>query len=174
MPTIYTVGYSRLREPRRLLVLLDELDALVLDVRLKPWTRFEGWSKKDLEALFGTRYRWIEAFGNDNYAGGDVRLHDPARGLAEVSPLLATHSVILLCGCADPTRCHRSTVAAVLAAAPAARSSTWTAGNRGATIRRLTTRRRASSPSGKRRTALHPTPASHNPPPDPPEDENRW
>ena len=61
MPTIYTAGYSRLREPRRLLVLLDELDALVLDVRLKPWTRFEGWSKKDLEALCGARYHWIEA-----------------------------------------------------------------------------------------------------------------
>ena len=117
MPTIYTVGYSRLREPRRLLALLDELDALVLDVRLKPWTRFEGWSKKDLETLCGARYRWIEAFGNDNYAGGDVQLHDPARGLAEVGPLLATHSVILLCGCADPTRCHRGPVAAVLAAA---------------------------------------------------------
>jgi uncharacterized protein (DUF488 family) len=117
MPTIYTAGYSRLREPRRLLALLDELDALVIDVRLKPWTRFEGWSRKDREALFGARYRWIEAFGNDNYAGEGVRLHDPARGLAEVGPILESRSVILLCGCADPTHCHRSTVAARLAAA---------------------------------------------------------
>ncbi len=115
MPTIYTVGYARLREPERLAHLAAELDAVVVDVRFKPYTSFKGWSRADLHARLGSSYRWVEAFGNEGYRGGPVRLHDAARGLADVTPLLEVGNIILLCGCADPATCHRRLVADRLA-----------------------------------------------------------
>jgi len=98
VPTIYTVGYARLREPERLAHLAAELDAVVVDVRFKPYTSFKGWSRADLHARLGSSYRWVEAFGNEGYRGGPVRLHDAARGLADVTPLLEVGNIILLCG----------------------------------------------------------------------------
>ena len=115
--TIFTAGYARLRDPERLAALAAAHDAVIIDVRLRPYTRFKGWSRGAFQAKFGTRYRRVEAFGNANYRGGPVRLQATADGLAEVTPLLAQGSVILLCGCADPAACHRSTVAALLAEA---------------------------------------------------------
>jgi hypothetical protein len=117
MPAIYTAGYSRLRDPDRLLALAGDLDAIVIDVRLKPYTSFKGWSREALEALLGQRYRWVEAFGNEAYQEGGLRLHDPQAGLAQGAPILAECSVILLCGCADPAECHRTAVAVLLAEA---------------------------------------------------------
>ena len=78
MPTIYTVGYARLRDPERLADLAADLDAVVIDVRYKPYTSFKGWSRADLHARLGRGYRWVVAFGNEGYRGGPVRLHDPA------------------------------------------------------------------------------------------------
>lgn len=117
MPTIYTVGYARLRELKRLVDLAADLDAVVVDVRYQPYTSFKGWSRTDLHACLGRGYRWVVGFGNVNYRGGPVRLHDPAHGLAVVAPLLEAQSVILLCGCADVATCHRRLVADLLAEA---------------------------------------------------------
>ena len=118
MPTIFTTGYARLREPALLGLYAVELDAIVVDVRLSPWTRFNGWARRDLEARLGERYRWVEAFGNVNYREqGRPRLKDPEAGVQQVAPLLEHHNVILLCGCADPLTCHRHVVAETLSSA---------------------------------------------------------
>lgn len=58
----------------------------------------------------------MPALGNRNaFNGGPVRLADPGAAVAPIADLLARGPVALLCGCADPTRCHRSVAAALLA-----------------------------------------------------------
>jgi uncharacterized protein (DUF488 family) len=113
--TIYTAGYARLRDPDRLKALAETHNAIVIDVRLRPYTSFTGWSRQELSALLGQQYRWVEAFGNVNHRGGPIMLHDREGGLRQIAPLLATRSVILLCGCADHRTCHRRIVAEALA-----------------------------------------------------------
>lgn len=124
-PTIYTAGYAKLRDPARLLDLARHFNALVIDVRLKPYTSFTGWSRGELQDYFGERYRWVEWLGNVNYGGGPVQLRDADYGLQLVAPILQKQSVILLCGCADLRQCHRREVAHLLAEATGCPVEHW-------------------------------------------------
>lgn len=113
--TIYTIGY----ENRTMAELVDEanrLKAVVVDVRMRPFSRWSDWTKGRLEDLLGERYRWVKGFGNENYAGGPIDLSDPEEGLEEIADLIKKgRNVLLLCYEADPGRCHRTLVAELIA-----------------------------------------------------------
>jgi uncharacterized protein (DUF488 family) len=114
-PTIYTFGYEK-RRPEELRAESDRLDAVVMDVRIKPFSRRPDWAKSHLTALLGDRYRWVAGFGNVNYKGGPVELADPEAGLAQIADLIEQgRNIILLCYEADPKTCHRSQVAELIA-----------------------------------------------------------
>lgn len=110
--TIYTLGYARWSIDDVESV-VDTLEAVLVDVRRSPRTTKPGFDKPALEARFGNRYVHVPALGNDNYKGGPIQIVDPERGRNEVRQL--NHPPILMCGCASPQQCHRSTVATLLA-----------------------------------------------------------
>lgn len=114
-PTIYTMGYAGWA-PDALRDEVQRLGAALIDVRIAPTSKSPQWRKEALAALLGPAYRHMPALGNRNaFTGGPAVLADPERALAPVAALLARGPVVLLCGCADPARCHRGLAAAFLA-----------------------------------------------------------
>jgi hypothetical protein len=114
MHTICTYGYAG-TDPATLKALADELDACVVDIRYRLWSRDPRWQPNALSAVFGTGYRPVQALGNVNYKhGGPITLASPAVGLTQIRELLHHRSVILLCACRDVETCHRTVAAAYL------------------------------------------------------------
>lgn len=86
---------------------LKEHDALLIDVRMAP-THFDDWSKGKLWATLGGRYAWLQWWGNTLHASGGLSILDWEKGLVAFHGLQNSwKTVVLLCGCADRTRCHR-------------------------------------------------------------------
>jgi uncharacterized protein (DUF488 family) len=113
--TIYTIGYAGWA-PAALRDHVLALGATLVDVRIAPTSKSPQWRKEALAALLGAAYRHLPALGNRNaFTGGPVALNDPERALQPIAALLERGPVALLCGCADPQRCHRSVAAAFLA-----------------------------------------------------------
>lgn len=95
--TIYGYGYGG-RPVEQLAALVALHEAVVIDVRLKPWTKQPGWSLSELKAVFAGRYHWWRELGNTNYEeGGKVKLLDEKKGIAKLVKLIgAGESVVLL------------------------------------------------------------------------------
>lgn len=110
---VHTLGYSNIKLPR-LAELVDELDAIVFDVRFSPRSRNPTWSGGNLRAVLGDRYRHVKDLGNRNYRGGPIDLVDYEAGRQQIEQ--SDKPVILMCVCSDYARCHRSTIAARLRA----------------------------------------------------------
>ena len=112
--SIYSWGYQGQRFAD-LQTFVKHTGAVVVDVRLKPFSRDPVWRRAALERALGEQYRWVEALGNLNYrSGGPVRLKDEASGLAVVRGLALQAPVILMCACRSQTTCHRTMVARLL------------------------------------------------------------
>lgn len=115
IPKIYTFGYAK-HDPTDLVRHAQALDAVVYDVRLKPYARDTRWNKDALQRLLGASYEAIGRIaGNRNYRGdgGEFDIVDLE---ATVDRLQATiiddeRAVILLCVCSRPGECHRSVIA---------------------------------------------------------------
>jgi uncharacterized protein (DUF488 family) len=112
---IYTIGYAGWA-PAALRDHVLALGATLVDVRIAPTSKSPQWRKEALAALMGAAYCHLLALGNRNaFTGGPVALNDPERALKPIAALLERGPVMLLCGCADPQRCHRSVAAEFLA-----------------------------------------------------------
>jgi uncharacterized protein (DUF488 family) len=106
---IYTLGYSG-RTPAALKAIIDNLDAMLFDIRFSPRSRDPRWARKNIEALLGPdRYRHVKALGNVNYKGGPIEFVDFAAGLELIKQ--SPRPVVLLCVCKDPAICHRTVAA---------------------------------------------------------------
>ena len=116
---IYTYGYANSKRPTVLQDFALAHNAVIIDVRLRPYSRFRPiWNKGILTEHLGDIYKHIPAFGNLNYRGDmgpSIILQNPEQGLRDVLPILETQSIILICVCAHPSTCHRSEVAQILA-----------------------------------------------------------
>lgn len=121
--TVYTWGYTRegTRDPwpiHALEQVREERSALIVDTRIKPYSRFKEWAMPNLRRVFRSNYTWIEDFGNLNYDSWTkpIVLADPAKGLAWLlkKGLSQTRPPLLLCMC-PTTFCHRTEVAKYLA-----------------------------------------------------------
>lgn len=113
--TLYTAGYTG-STPEKLLAAAERLKALIVDVRLMPYSKWAPhWNKKALIETWGDRYVHVEALGNLNYKGdmgeGVIVLKDAETGTTHLARLLADQPAIILCACKDHHKCHRSTVA---------------------------------------------------------------
>jgi uncharacterized protein (DUF488 family) len=106
---VYTMGYSGWN-PDQLLQRAEELDAVVLDIRIKPYSRNPAWTKSALQAILGERYVHAWGFGNMNYKGGPVALQSFGNGIRQFDEAIARGPVILMCMCRDYPKCHRSDV----------------------------------------------------------------
>lgn len=118
-PVIYTAGYSR-TEPVELATLALALHAVVVDIRYSPRSRRSEWAGENLRwalKVRGVRYEHERGLGNVNYGGrGSIQLLDPDGAIKRLRPILEFESVILLCVCADVSKCHRMPAAQALAA----------------------------------------------------------
>ncbi len=113
---VFTFGYQGKRAVD-LLARLQQLDAVLCDVRLSPRSRWAPeWNRNQLAAQMGDRYVHVPALGNVNYRGdGPVEIVDLSAGLSTVFDLAATRSVVRLCVCSKLSGCHRETIAQALA-----------------------------------------------------------
>jgi uncharacterized protein (DUF488 family) len=114
---VYTFGYAPAR-PAALRGHVAALSAVVVDVRLRPWSLHPAWREDaPRRGLPPGRYLHEPGFGDLNRRpGGPVRLADPEAAFGRVGLVLVAAPVILLCACADPRRCHRTAVARLLEA----------------------------------------------------------
>jgi uncharacterized protein (DUF488 family) len=114
--TIYTLGYSAKSAAMQLESYMRLAHTLLVDVRLRPasrWAHF--WNKAALAARYGGGYRWEPRLGNLHYKSRDLPIalapgHEDA--IAELASLiLEGTSLVLLCVCSDGQACHRTLVA---------------------------------------------------------------
>lgn len=120
---LYTLGYSTCRDATELLDISQQRgDALILDIRLKPYSRIPGFNQPELARLLGRdRYQHCGLLGNRNYQGGEIQIAQPQVGLTRLLQLLSQRPVVLLCGCGWHEQCHRTTVAHMVLAHEAGR-----------------------------------------------------
>lgn len=110
--------------PERLLEITKQIDAVVFDIRLRPYSSDERWCGAALSVLLGERYVGLPQWGNpaklDCQQAEDIGFPtiDWSGGLrrfklycGERKPVVA----ILLCGCRSITECHRAAVGKRLA-----------------------------------------------------------
>jgi hypothetical protein len=89
---------------------------VILDIRLAPkgWSvRYSGQTFLDelAAACPGSRTRWVRKLGNaGRFDGTGMRLVDPSAIDDLVSVLRRGYNVLVICGCANESTCHRSLV----------------------------------------------------------------
>lgn len=120
MNTLFSLGYSGVRL-EAVNQWLDAHDALLVDVRFKPFSRNPEWRQPHLQRVLGSRYRWVRALGNLNYRGGPSRLVEEAEGVRIVVAMMESNPVVLTCICSDPRVCHRWTAANLISEATGAK-----------------------------------------------------
>lgn len=111
-PRVYTLGYYG-RQVDEILAFVDRLNALVLDVRARPFSSHQpDWNRDSLEFLLGTKYRHADGLGNVSNDPSKFELKDPDRWLTMIEKIVGRgKSAILLCACKFPDKCHRSEIA---------------------------------------------------------------
>ena len=108
---LYTLGYSGW-SLSQITAALDEHQAVLVDVRYKPWSRKTGMSKSSLQQRFRGRYVHLKDLGNVNYNNDEpIELLHAERGLIELEGYLRESPVIIMCVCPDLETCHRWVVA---------------------------------------------------------------
>jgi hypothetical protein len=118
MSRILTFGYTG-RTMEEIVALAQEHDAIVVDVRLVPFSRAPMWRKVAFQVALTERYRWMKGFGNLNYRNPNegVSLSDPETHMGDIRQIFPAQSIMLMCTCADSTGCHRRHAAAFIASA---------------------------------------------------------
>lgn len=110
---LYTLGYRDWR-PQDIKDVVEELDAVLVDVRILPSSRNKAFTKSALESLLVDRYRHLRPCGNENFKGtmgpdtvlvSDAACYEGVRALTRLGP------VVLMCMCSDHASCHRNDVA---------------------------------------------------------------
>jgi uncharacterized protein (DUF488 family) len=128
--TIYTLGYSAQGAAGQLERSIRQTHMLLVDVRLRPVSRWAyGWNKAALASRYGSSYRWEPRLGNLHYKSRDLPIalapgHEDA--IAELAALiLAGSSLVLVCACRDARACHRTLVAKLVQDALPVATSCW-------------------------------------------------
>lgn len=100
----YTTGYEG-KDVTDLPVLLETLDAVLVDIRFSPHSRQIVWTRNYLKLLLTNRYRHVAALGNRHFRKGKVQIQNLTIGMKIVRELET--DAVLMCGCADLYQCHR-------------------------------------------------------------------
>lgn len=107
MKTIYTLGYSNFTIDQ-ISQIVKVTDSVLVDVRLRAWSRNPDYCKSRIMAVFGERYLHVPEFGNVNYKDRSAPqvIKDFDGGLHRLSEI--NSNVILMCVCPNLAVCHRS------------------------------------------------------------------
>lgn len=115
---IYTTGYSG-KSADDLRALAERLDAIIVDIRLVPRSRWQKfWNKSALAAMFNERYVWVEDMGNLKFKEKKIEIKNLDAGIETVLAIEndGQYNLIILCGCSEYEHCHRKPVAEALRA----------------------------------------------------------
>jgi uncharacterized protein (DUF488 family) len=104
---IYTTGYTD-KNVAHLLPLLENLDAVLVDIRFSPHSRNIVWTKNYLSLLLKNRYQHIPQLGNRTFKEGKIQIQNLELGIRLVTSLEST--TVLLCACKKLNECHRFVV----------------------------------------------------------------
>ena len=114
MKQVYTIGYSG-RNIDGVKAIVEDLDAVLFDIRFSPFSGNPAWEGRNLSSVFGFRYFHVKALGNANYKGdGPISILDYNAGRRAIEK--SARPVILMCACGHYATCHRATVAGMLKA----------------------------------------------------------
>jgi uncharacterized protein (DUF488 family) len=126
MPKVYSLGYAQPGAEHQLEEMMQEPSMLLIDTRKWPYIKpgkgkdywVKTWDRSALAEKYGERYHWAgEHLGNPNaFNGGPLALINPIRGINGLLYYLSRgSSLVLLCGCKQYERCHRSLIVQKLA-----------------------------------------------------------
>ena len=104
---IYTTGYTD-KNISHLPNLLENLDAVLVDIRFSPNSRQVVWTKDYLSLLLKKRYQHIPQLGNRTFKEGKIQIQNLELGIRLLSSL--EYNAILLCACKNLRECHRFVV----------------------------------------------------------------
>ena len=119
MKTLHTLGYAAWT-PTTLKEKVEDLDALLADIRYSPSSRKDGFNRAELQDLLGRRYLHVPELGNKSYQEDEIDIADFDAGVMRLRHVAGEvgfrpETVILMCGCRDYRKCHRYAVARALA-----------------------------------------------------------
>ncbi len=108
-------GYASPNSEERMVALMAaEEQALLIDIRYKPYSRWRpAWGNHALAHRWKARYQWEgNTLGNLNYHNGQmIQLVAPEQGVKRlVQRLVEGQTLVLLCACKEYERCHRKMV----------------------------------------------------------------
>jgi uncharacterized protein (DUF488 family) len=103
----YTTGYSE-KDIKDLPALLDNLEAVLVDIRFSPHSKNLVWTKNYLSLLLKRKYRHIPQLGNRAFKEGKIQIQNLELGIRLLSDL--EYNAVLLCACQNLKECHRLVV----------------------------------------------------------------
>lgn len=114
---LYTIGYSGWTLDDLSGEIVERLDAMLIDIRMQPWSRRPEWQKRSLLDHFGAgRYLHDPRLGNSNYNNDKpIQLAAPDKAVGAIKAMLTKWPIVLMCGCRDWHTCHRTVAAEYLA-----------------------------------------------------------
>ena len=121
MNQLYTLGYQDGNiTPRILSAWLRKNNALLVDIRWKPYAKNQAWTQEYLRNFFKHHYIWLGAtLGNTNYMktrGDAIYIHDLDTGIKDLLRILEDKPCAIMCVCWQLKTCHRKTISHHLAA----------------------------------------------------------
>jgi uncharacterized protein (DUF488 family) len=108
MQEIFTTGYTG-KDINDLKPMLETLDAILVDVRLVPYSQVFRWRQMYLKALLGKKYLHIPNLGNRTYKENKITIQNLKLGVETVLHLEV--NVVLMCECEKFVDCHRREIA---------------------------------------------------------------
>lgn len=113
---IYTT-HSSGKDAARLPILLNELDAILIDIRFTPPAQPLKWSRNYLKILLKKRYLHVPTLGDraaeNRGVDGKPSIHNLALGIKIVAELKI--NLLLFCSCDVNGKCHRWVISKELA-----------------------------------------------------------
>jgi uncharacterized protein (DUF488 family) len=105
---IYTTGFAG-KDVADLPKLLENLDAVLADIRFTPFSKDFEWRREYLKLLLKNKYRHVSAFGNRSNNENKFTINNFNLGLKVIESW--NENVLLMCECAEFQNCHRSVLA---------------------------------------------------------------
>lgn len=105
---VYTTGYTG-KDVSDLKPLLAALDAVLFDVRYSPDSRVLKWTRAYLQVLLREKYHHLLPFGNRTFRENKITIQNLDLGIKILESQKS--NVVLMCGCAELSTCHRLVLA---------------------------------------------------------------
>ncbi len=104
----YTTGYAG-KDINDLKPMLNSLKAVLVDVRFSPTSESLRWRQIYLKALLREKYHHVPQLGSRAFREGKAQIQNLDLGIKILVSFNA--NAVLMCECADPNECHRTSIA---------------------------------------------------------------